>query len=397
MKRAAGWCLLLSVLGLICAGYLTYMHLGLMRGELLGGAACGGEGVFNCHAVTASRWGSFLGVPLSLWGSLGYLIILSLAALAFSGPDWLESALTLIGGLSLLFVGIDAYLLSVMAFNLHYFCLFCLVSYGVNILLVAISTVGLGKNWAQIFAGIPGALAALLSPKQRAGAGLFWALVFVSTLGVAGVYASTTFVIKGSLKSMRPQVREFVHSQQRVNVDTAGDPVKGNPQAAFRLVEFSDFLCPVCQRASKLNEVLLAGHQDDVAFIFKQYPLDMECNPQVQRTVHPGACKLAAAAECAQMQGNFWRFHDKIFGGDKPYEVKNLDHDLPSLGLDLKQFQSCMASGEGAALARKDIDEGSKLGVTSTPTFVLNGILMRGSITPTAFEDLLAVIEESHR
>ena len=70
---------MLSLIGIGVAGYLFFLHLGLLRGELLGGAVCG-TGAFNCHAVTAGPWGSFLGVPLSLWGILGYLTIFALSS-----------------------------------------------------------------------------------------------------------------------------------------------------------------------------------------------------------------------------------------------------------------------------------------------------------------------------
>ena len=80
--RALGLCAALSLIGIGLAGYLTFLHFGLMRGELLGGAACSGTGAFNCHAVTGGAWGSWLGVPLSLWGILGYVAILTSCILA---------------------------------------------------------------------------------------------------------------------------------------------------------------------------------------------------------------------------------------------------------------------------------------------------------------------------
>ena len=70
--RGSSWCVLFGVVGLGLAGYLVYLHLGLLRGELLGGPACG-SGAFNCHAVTAGAWGTVLGVPLAFWGIIGYV------------------------------------------------------------------------------------------------------------------------------------------------------------------------------------------------------------------------------------------------------------------------------------------------------------------------------------
>ena len=63
MQRGAAWCLVLSLIGLGLAGYLTVLHLGLLRGELLGGAVCGASGALNCHVVTGGPWGKVLGMP----------------------------------------------------------------------------------------------------------------------------------------------------------------------------------------------------------------------------------------------------------------------------------------------------------------------------------------------
>ena len=104
--RALGLCAVLSLIGIGLAGYLTYLHFGLLRGELLGGAACSGTGTFNCHAVMGGAWGAVLGVPLSLWGILGYVAIL---ALALWGQQSAESAVQAAGLVTVLasaFVGV---------------------------------------------------------------------------------------------------------------------------------------------------------------------------------------------------------------------------------------------------------------------------------------------------
>ena len=79
--RALIVCLLFSLIGIGLSGYLSFLHLGVLRGELLGGAACSSSGLFNCHAVTAGAWGSLFGIPLSIWGITGYLSVLSIALL----------------------------------------------------------------------------------------------------------------------------------------------------------------------------------------------------------------------------------------------------------------------------------------------------------------------------
>ena len=395
IQRAVTWSLVLSLVGIGLAGYLTVLHLGLMRGELLGGAACGTSGAFNCHMVAGSSWGSFLGMPLSLWGLLGYVGVFALALLARQSPDWAAHAMTLSAGLAALFVAIDLLLFGVMVVVIRALCLFCLVTYAVNLLLAVIAWRALQRPWPQIFKHLGPSCATLVPSSQRPAAWLFWGIITVGVIGVSGVHAATTFVSRGSLGSIQPQLREYLGKQTPLRLELTGDPVIGPSQAALQIVEFSDFFCPACQRASQLNTIILAGHRRDAVFIFKHYPLDTSCNDRINRMVHPGACQVAAASECAHLQGTFWPFHDRLFAHGRSYQVERLEADAAQLDLDLPRFRACMASGEGLAAVKRDIAEGARVGVSSTPTYVINGVPATGGFNPAMFEAFVAALRET--
>ena len=396
-QRGVVWCLPLSLLGIGLAGYLVFLHLGLMRGELLGGAVCGGSGVFNCHVVTASSWGSFLGMPLALWGVVGYVTVLALSLLGLQSSEWATHALILIFALAVLFVGIDLVLLAVMAFVLRFYCLLCLVSYVMNLVLLVVSGRSLERPWPRAMSELGASLGALVPSSRRPATSLFWGIMLVGLLGSAGVAASTTFVSRGSLGSVRKQMREFVSKQPRVSVEVTNDPTLGPSHAPLQIIEFSDFLCPACQRASKMNTIIVASHRRDAAFIFKHFPLDSSCNEKISRMVHPGACRVAAASECVHLQGKFWPFHDLIFEQGQPYNVVNLEGDVERLGVDMSQFRACMESGQGLEAVKRDIAEAGKIGVVSTPTYIINGLPVVGGIQPIMFEDFVAVLQETGR
>ena len=388
--RGLAWCALLGVIGLGLSGYLAYLHFGLMRGELLGGPACS-TGAFNCHAVTGGPWGSVFGMPLSLWGILGYLVIAALALFGESSFEAAGASLILILALSLVFVAADLILLYIMASVIRFFCLFCLLTYAVNLGLLIVSARAAGL---ASLGRLGSAFRALVPSSQHPAAGLFWGMALVGIVGVLGVHAATLFVSQGPMGSVRKQMREYALKQPRVSVDTTGDPIVGSPSAPLLIIEFSDFLCPACQRASKLNPVIFANHRMDAAFVFKHYPLDNACNEKVPRAVHPGSCRIAAAAECAHLQGKFWPFHDLVFGEAPSYKVANIDGDIRRLGLDVPRFQACMASGQGMDAVKRDIAEGAKFGLSSTPTYVINGLPVAGGVSPSVFEEFAAVLRE---
>ena len=391
-QRAAAWCIVLSLIGLGVAGYLSALHIGLMRGELLGEVFCGGSGVFNCHAVTASSWGSLLGMPLSLWGAIGYCAALGLSILALQEGQWPAHAMTLLLGLGLLFLAFDLFLLGVMIFVLKAFCLFCMITYLVNFLIVVLAARSLQQPWIQALGRIDASLSALVPSSRRPAAWFFWGIVFIGFGAVASLHAATIYVNRGTFGSLQKQMTEYIQKQVPTPPDTGGRPMKGNPKGALKIVEFSDFLCPVCQRAAKMNQIILTGNRNTVMIVYKHFPLDSTCNEKLSRNVHPGACQVAAATVCAHQQGKFWEFHDKIFEEGHDYKAVNLESDADRLGLDVGKFSACMASGEGMRVVKEDIEEANKLGVTSTPTHFLNGIKLVGLLTPDRFEEFSTAI-----
>ena len=366
-----------------------------MRGELLGGAVCGASGVLNCHAVTGSVFSSVLGMPLALWGVIGYITVMALALLARQSAEWAVHAMGLIFLLSLAFVVVDLVLLALMVFVIRFICLFCLATYVVNLLLLLVAARSMGRPWTEAVREAGTSLWTLWPTSLRPVTWFFWAVVLLGIAGTVGLHAATIFVSRGTLGSVQKQIREFVSKQTRVALDVTGDPMLGDPKAALQIVEFSDFLCPSCQRASKMNPILMANHRRDAVLIFKHFPLDTMCNDKVSRMVHPGACQLAAASECAHLQGKFWPFHDKVFEGAEHHAATQLDEVARAVGLDLTPFRTCLSSGQGMAAVKRDIAEAAKAKVMSPPTYVIGGIPVPGGFTPATFEDFVSVLKET--
>ncbi len=391
--RATTWTLILSLIGLGLSGYLTFLHVGFLRGELLGGAACG-SGVFNCHAVIGGKWGTVLGMPLALWGVLGYVAVLALAVWSQGAPEARAPAFTLLTLLATVFVGIDIALGLLMVRVLRVYCLFCALTYGVNLALLWCAWRARPVSPTPFVRALATACAALWPSRAHPAAWGVWGMMLLGTSGVVGLHTATTFVSRGRLGNERKEIREFMEHQQRVSLDLTGDPRIGAVDAPWQLVEFSDFLCQACQRASKVNPILLASHRHDLSFVFKHYPLDVSCNDALNHNVHPGACEIAAASECAHLQGKFWSFHDHLFDATPTVRMEQVTQELESLGLDRAQFTACMESGQGMAAVKRDLTEAKTINVSMTPTYVLNGVPMTGLINPATFEDMLAVLAE---
>lgn len=173
-------------------------------------------------------------------------------------------------------------------------------------------------------------------------------------------------------------------AQQDVEVSADDDPVKGSENATVTIIEFSDFECPFCAR---FYEQTLPQIEENyintgkVKLVYRDYPLGF----------HQNAQKAAEAAECADEQGKFWEMHDMIFENQNAIDTASLKQYAGQLGLNTSEFNDCLDSGRMASEVQKDFSDGSLYGVTGTPAFFINGVLVSGAQPYSVFEQ---VIEE---
>ena len=151
---------------------------------------------------------------------------------------------------------------------------------------------------------------------------------------------------------------------------TAEGPSKGPADAAVTIVEFSDFQCPYCQRVlTTVNEVL-AKYPEEVRIVYRHLPLDR---------IHPNARGAAEAAACAEEQGQFWAYHDKLFQNNKALGKEDLLRYATDAGLDATRFQACFDEGRFKDKVEADLQAARAVGISGTPAFVVNGILLSGA------------------
>lgn len=182
------------------------------------------------------------------------------------------------------------------------------------------------------------------------------------------------------LKTLRAKSTVVVHLRPppvfRAEVGTAGAPFTGAPGAPVTIVEFQDFHCPFCKRVQATIGELLARYGDKVKVVHRDFPLD---------NLHPQARRGHEAARCANEQGKFWAYHDKLYENAPRATPDQLTAYAREVGLDLPAFEQCLASGKYRAAVQKDVEEGQRLGVTGTPSFFINGRQLTGAQPLEAF------------
>ena len=159
----------------------------------------------------------------------------------------------------------------------------------------------------------------------------------------------------------------------------AEDPARGPEAAPVELIEFSDFDCPYCQRATETVARLMEQFEGQIRFVYKDYPLPS----------HPNAFKAAEAGNCAHEQGRFWELHDTMFARQGELDVDALKGYAAELGLDAEAFDECLDSGRHAATVDRDVRIGMRHGVSSTPTLFLNGRAVLGAAPYETFVEIV--------
>ena len=157
------------------------------------------------------------------------------------------------------------------------------------------------------------------------------------------------------------------------------DPARGPADAPVEIVEFSDFDCPYCQRATETIERLIEEFAGQIRFVYKDYPLP----------THPDAFKAAEAGNCAHEQDHFWELHDTMFANQGALSVEELHAYAENLGLDTDAFAECLDSGRHTATVERDMTIGDGYGVSSTPTLFLNGRPVLGAAPYDTFAEIV--------
>jgi len=187
-----------------------------------------------------------------------------------------------------------------------------------------------------------------------------------------------------------------------VEVSVDDDPSWGPEDAPVTIIEFSEFLCPYCQRfALQTLPQIKQAYEGEVRYVYRDFVVHGE-----------PSTKISEAAECADDQEKFWEYHDKLWEqyntlvahyetvSEQPETGMNdlatsLKGYASDLGLDTATFNDCLDSGERTAEVQKDSQDARSYGVGGTPGFFINGQPVSGAQPFSVFQQVIdAALEE---
>ncbi len=388
-KRARAWIVLLAAAGLLASALATYGHASLLRDSGYT-AFCDVSATVSCTQVYGSRFGSFAGVPVALGGVLWFAGVLLLVLADARGPrDSRADAAGYLVVWSTAGLAVAMYLAYASLVLLQTFCLLCGVVYAAAIGIFVFSDSGSATPLRRL----PAALArdvGRLARRPLAGV-----LAVTTAVGVAAAVVwfapprpdPARLAPAPAAAAREAEFDRWWASQPRV------DPPVAAPEGTLLVVMFTDYQCPACARAQAGYEPIFeryeASQPGAVRLVTLDFPLDPQCNPQAPEGPHDAACEAAAAVRLARRAGDAeaaalrrWLYANQETM--TPARVAAALRDIAGVEDFAARYDEAIA--EVAA----DIASAAALPVEATPTFVVNGVLVRAGLAPEFFERAIA-------
>lgn len=166
----------------------------------------------------------------------------------------------------------------------------------------------------------------------------------------------------------------------RIDVSVDDDPFLGPADARVTIVQFAEYQCPYCGKAAATIDRVLDSYPGKVRMVFRDFPLGF----------HDRAIPAAVAANCAGQQGRYWEMHRALMADQQALDDPTLERHARAAELDLGRWQKCRRDPAMQMEVEKDMADGSAAGVTGTPAFFINGIMLSGALP---FSEFKAVID----
>lgn len=203
--------------------------------------------------------------------------------------------------------------------------------------------------------------------------------------GFLGICAITLLILFGGVALFSKD-----SSAQKNNVTEAilvsPDSQKTGTESFLKIVEFGDYQCPACAIYHPFIKQLLLDFPGKIDFVYRNFPLPSHKNAKIS----------AYAAEAAGLQGKFWEMHNKLFEAQGAWSDLDNPKDVfieyaVSLGLDKNKFLEDIDSQAVKNVIDRGLSDGRLAGISSTPTFFINGEEM--ALVGT-YEELKRLVED---
>ncbi|MEO8522245.1 MAG: vitamin K epoxide reductase family protein [Acidobacteriota bacterium] len=351
---------------------------------------CDVNATVSCTQAYLSQYGSLFGVPVAIFGVLFFLLVLLLVGLGGRQASSVrDSVPAYVFALSTVALAFSLYLAWASYIQLKTFCMLCAATYAAVIALFIISGGASTVPMTTLPRRAPRDVRHLFSSPLA----LVLALLYLVGAGTVIAYfpgepvrAQAAAPMTALTDQQHAELIKWWDLQPRVDMSNPA------PGAKVVVVGFSDFQCPHCRSAHETYRGLIAKYagNSQVRFIARHFPLEGECNPNAPGGNHMAACEAAAAVVMARQTGKAAAMEDWLYENQITLTPSSVREAAKSVG-GIGDFNG----GYAKALeeVKEDARMGGLLGVTSTPTFFLNGRKLPAGVVPPEYIDALITVE----
>ena len=358
--------LVLAAIGIAASAYLALSHYRNYT-DIGYSSFCAISKSINCDTVSQSPWSILLGLPVALWGILGYTVLFLLTLPAQINTEERRGLWELLFLLSLLFSLVALYFGYITATKIGSYCIICLLTYVVSFsLLFSTWIIRRRFNSHSLFAGIRKGLKFLLRQKITLSLLVLLLLSF------------------GGLRILIPAYWEYQYPQLSENIATGiteeGHPWIGAEDPKLIIKEFTDYQCFQCSKAHFFLRLLVDKYPDKIRLVHYHYPMDDKFNTVlVKKPFHIGSGMLALLTLAAARQDKFWEANDALYGViQHGITAFNIQEFAEKLHLDTEQLKKDMYSESALKQVESDIRTGLKNNILGTPSFIVDGKVYTG-------------------
>ena len=387
--------ILLALVGFASAAASTWVHYQSVQDPGYT-SFCDISDSVSCTQVYLSRFGSVNGIPVALLGAFWFGLVLLLTMAGGRDPSELGQnigsyllVLSTLGLSAVLFLGYASLMV------LGTLCVLCVVVYvavvGIFLLSGAAASEPLLSIPRRAFADL-GRLAR--NPAAVAVAGVFLALTAAVALAFSagrGEPVSQAGAIPApdqatGAEAAVSEFERFWDAQPRVELPVARDGAK------VLVLKFNDYECPSCAKSHLDYEPIFAryesSHPGAVRHISLDYPLDPECNEQTPRGGHMGACEAAVAVRLARRAGRDGQMARWLYENQHNLSRETIREALAEVA-GVTDFDALYdATLEDV---KADIALGGTIEIDATPTFIINGVQIKGGLQVQFFDAAIAL------
>ena len=358
---------ILTLAGLFDSIYLAVSHYRIYT-DIGYESFCAISRAINCDTVSQSRYAILGKLPVPVWGIIGYLFLLLLLVIARKADDGNRRIWALLFTVTLLYSGYSVVLAVISHVYIHSYCIMCIASYAINFLLLFYA-------WLIRRRFDPDSYLKSLK-KDFLCFGNRWRMATTVLLPFA--------IAGGVLWHSFPAYWQYRPIEVSVKLQTGktaeGYPWIGSENAELVITEFTDYMCFQCNKIHNYLRRLMNRYPEKIKLIHRHFPMDSEFNPIVKVPFHEGAGKLALLAIQAEKGDKFWPVNDELYARAIESNVIEISAIAESVGLNSEVLTRSLNNPTNLRKLNHDIIDGLKLGISGTPSFVIDGKIYTSQI-----------------